>query len=233
MSSKSLANQTPAQSYKDLLHLGNNGNGLSSNLSPIYDGDGNQLPISISKSQTDINFNGGMLESPIIGGFFEKVKKIAFSRSINVIDITNPDGLLIVPSMIDYDELVGNNDPYDPYDPLAQHRWIANDDGSVRLEFSFSYNVNFLSNIDTQNEFLYFSNNILIMNDCGASARAYFIDSNQINVTTSNTDYLISGYPAGAGIHVYKLHAYIGGGLNSVLVEYSGMVYTLPPGSSV
>ena len=228
MSSKSLANQTPAQSSNDLLHLGNNGNGLSSNLSPIYDGDGNQLPISISKSQTDINFNGGMLESPIIGGFFEKVKKIAFPRSINVIDITNPDGLLIVPSIIDYDELVGNNDPYDPYDPLAQHRWIANDDGSVRLEFSFSYNVNFLSNIDTQNEFLYFSNNILIMNDSSVPARASFIDSNQINVTTSNTDYLISGYPAGAGIHVYKLHAYIGGGLNSVLVEYSGMVWQPP-----
>ena len=69
------------------------------------------------------------------------------------------------------------------------------------------------------------------MNDCGASARAYFIDSNQINVTTRNTDYLIIAQSA--GIHVYKLHAYIGGGLNSVLVEYSGMVYTLPPGSSV
>ena len=66
------------------------------------------------------------------------------------------------------------------------------------------------------------------MNDSSVPARASFIDSNQINVTTSNTDYLISGYPAGAGIHVYKLHAYIGGGLNSVLVEYSGMVWQPP-----
>jgi hypothetical protein len=46
----SLVNTSPSYSYKDLIQLGSNNAGLSSTLSPLYDGAGNALPIQVSSS---------------------------------------------------------------------------------------------------------------------------------------------------------------------------------------
>lgn len=52
--------------YGDLLHLNNSNNGLSSSLSHIQSGLGQDCPIRISETQAEVNFAGGECIQPTI-----------------------------------------------------------------------------------------------------------------------------------------------------------------------
>ena len=43
-----ISESTPAETYKDLLHLNNSGNGADTTLRALYDGDGNATPLQLS-----------------------------------------------------------------------------------------------------------------------------------------------------------------------------------------
>jgi hypothetical protein len=59
----SLRDKTPSESFRDLINIGSNYDGLSNNLQNLNDGFGNQIPISISRTTISIDFNGGALTS--------------------------------------------------------------------------------------------------------------------------------------------------------------------------
>lgn len=61
-----LQNVTPANSYRDLFHLANNGNGLDSVLRQITGGDGTATPILVSQDSLQADMNGGLLSRPTI-----------------------------------------------------------------------------------------------------------------------------------------------------------------------
>lgn len=221
MSSKSLANQTPSQSYKDLIHLGNNGNGLTNNLSVLYDGDGKPLPISVSSNQVSINMNGGKLESPIINGYFEKINKLGYVKSSITLNLNNFDGFIKVPEVINENEIALDEDPYDAYN---QNRWIIVD-GKLRLIIRFEYNPAYLNNINTNNEFLYFQQNLIVNNrNTTYNVSVQFENNEYFNVSSKNTNYDLWGSNEH---HLYKVYGYIdGNAISNIWVEYAGLMYS-------
>lgn len=62
-----LAKATPAGSYKDILCLNNDNDGLSASLSEVTDGDGSNSGIQLSLTQASIDTNGGYINDPIFG----------------------------------------------------------------------------------------------------------------------------------------------------------------------
>ncbi|MAG27483.1 hypothetical protein CMI47_18270 [Candidatus Pacearchaeota archaeon] len=67
--SKSLKNRTPGSSYKDLLHIGNNGEGID-DTSPvnIFDGKGTWSGISLSRNQINLDLGHGVMQNALLGG---------------------------------------------------------------------------------------------------------------------------------------------------------------------
>jgi len=62
----SLKNQTPSASYKDLLHVDNGGNGLSSSEHiPVRDGAGNATGISLGAGKVSVDFGGGVVSNAV------------------------------------------------------------------------------------------------------------------------------------------------------------------------
>lgn len=221
MSSKSLANQTPSQSYKDLIHLGNNGSGLKSSLSPIYDGDGKELPISLSSNQVEISMNGGKLESPVINGYFEKINKMSYVKSNITLNLNSFEGFIKIPDSINIDEIALDDDPYDAYN---EKRWIVID-GKLQLYIKFDYNNSYLNNINTNNEFLYFQQNLIINNiNTTYNLEVNFENNSKFNVTTKNTEYNLWGANEH---HLYRIYGYIDGNtINNIWAEYMGLMYS-------
>jgi len=64
----SLKDKTPSESYKDILNIGSEYQGLTNYIQYFNDGSGNQLPIGASSSSIDINFNGGAITNHSIRG---------------------------------------------------------------------------------------------------------------------------------------------------------------------
>lgn len=61
-----LINKQVGQTYKDLFHIDNANNGLDSTLRPLVGGNGEISPISLSISQAEIDFNGGLCTNPTL-----------------------------------------------------------------------------------------------------------------------------------------------------------------------
>lgn len=221
MSSKSLSNQTPSQSYKDLIHTGNSGQGIKDNLSPLYDGAGKELPISISKEQISINCNGGSIRSPVINGFYEKFNIAFYPRSDFTFNINLPENLIIIPYDTNPSDVIPDGDPYDAY---SENRWTFGFDGAVYLELKikFIYETSFLSNFEA-NEFMHYQSNLMIMNPSANRVLPSFISSSQINVTNDIQNNIIA--PEIASIHTYKIDAFIDGkDLKHCYVKYIGLL---------
>jgi len=66
---KSLGKRTPGNSYKDILHIGNNGEGIS-DTSPIniFDGKGTWSGISLSRDEINLDLGHGRLQNALLGG---------------------------------------------------------------------------------------------------------------------------------------------------------------------
>jgi hypothetical protein len=222
MSSKSLSNQTPSQSYKDLIHTGNSGQGVKDNLSPLYDGSGKELPLSISKNQVSINCNGGSIQSPVINGFYEKFNIASYPRSNFTFNINSPENFIVIPSITDPFEIVPDGDPYDAY---SESRWSFGFDGVeyLELKISFIYEPSFLSNFET-NEFMHYQSNLMIMNSgSGYRVLPLFLSTNQIKVTSDVQNNFM--WPQSPSIHTYKIDAFIDGkDLKHCYVKYIGML---------
>ena len=63
----SISQQTPASTYKDLLHLANGGTGLSADGHlPVCDGSGVPVGINLGAGMVSINFAGGRLSNAVI-----------------------------------------------------------------------------------------------------------------------------------------------------------------------
>ncbi|MAG37995.1 hypothetical protein CMI45_01240 [Candidatus Pacearchaeota archaeon] len=81
--SKTLAKRTPGSSYKDLLHIGNNGNGID-DTSPIniFDGKGTWTGISLSREQINLDLGGGRMQNALLGGSrFSIQKEVVYDHS--------------------------------------------------------------------------------------------------------------------------------------------------------
>jgi|TARA_Y100000034_G_scaffold131463_2_gene192252 hypothetical protein len=67
--SKSLRGRTPGNSYKDILHIGNNGSGVD-DTSPIhiFDGNGTWTGISLSKEEINLDLGNGRLRNAVLSG---------------------------------------------------------------------------------------------------------------------------------------------------------------------
>ena len=63
----SLSSKTPASSYRDLLHLANGGNGISTDEHlPVCDGAGTPVGISLGAGQVSVDFAGGSLSNAVL-----------------------------------------------------------------------------------------------------------------------------------------------------------------------
>jgi len=221
MSSKSLSNQTPSQSYKDLIHVGNSGQGAKNTLSPLYDGSGKELPISLSQDQLSINCNGGSIQTPVINGFYEKFNIASYPKSNFTFNINSPENLIILPSITDQFEIVPDGDPYDAY---SENRWSFGFDGTAYLELkiNFAYDSSFLSNFGA-NEFMHYQTNLIIMNSTTDRVQTSFISSSQVKITSDvQNNFMNPGYNS---IHTYKIDAFIDGkDLKHCYVKYIGML---------
>jgi len=222
MSSKSLSNQTPSQSYKDLIHIGNSGQGVKNTLSPLYDGSGKELPINVSQDQLSINCNGGSIQTPVINGFYEKFNIASYPKSNFTFNINSPENLIILPSITDPFEIVPDGDPYDAY---SENRWSFGFDGTeyLELKIKFAYDPSFLSNFGA-NEFMHYQTNLMIINSTSSyRTLTSFISSSQVKVT-SDIQYNAM-WPGSSSIHTYKIDAFIDGkDLKHCYVKYIGML---------
>jgi hypothetical protein len=63
--SSSIGDKTPAQSYKDLLHLNNDNGGLLSDLSTVYSGNGIATPLRLAAEKIEADFGKGTLSSAV------------------------------------------------------------------------------------------------------------------------------------------------------------------------
>ena len=77
-----LTNQTPKDSYKDLIQIKNSNQGVNTSFNPITDGLGNQTALSLSTS-------GVSIESGLL---FKNVEITASPEEINSLDRSYPDG---------------------------------------------------------------------------------------------------------------------------------------------
>jgi hypothetical protein len=222
MSSKSLANQTPSQSYKDLIHTGNSGQGAKNTLSPLYDGSGKELPISVSRDQLSINCNGGSIQTPVINGFYEKFNIASYPKSNFTFNINSPENLIILHSNLDHSEMVPDGDPYDAY---SENRWsFGHEQGSAYLELKikFAYNPSFLSNFGA-NEFMHYQTNLMIINLYAARTLTSFVSSSQVKVTSDFQNNMMGS--SSDSIHTYKIDAFIDGkDLKHCYVKYIGVL---------
>jgi len=93
-----LKNKSPSESYKDIITVGDDLNGISSSLRYLQDGSGNPLPISVSNSSLNINFNGGAISNHnLIGAICKSydIKKAAWSDSLDIIVGQPPNYILM------------------------------------------------------------------------------------------------------------------------------------------
>lgn len=58
--------KTPAKSYKDLFHMNNNNGGVDSTLRTVFDGAGNETPLSMSQTKLAANCGDGVISRPQI-----------------------------------------------------------------------------------------------------------------------------------------------------------------------
>lgn len=87
MSSSSLKGITPADSYKDLLHISTGNVGIDPDvLSVIYDGNGNFTPISVSQKQVQIDFNSGLAIDVVTKS--ERTRFFAFPAPVGTSTLT-------------------------------------------------------------------------------------------------------------------------------------------------
>jgi len=74
--SKTLAKRTPGSSYKDLLHIGNNGGGIDdTSLINVFDGKGTWTGISLSREQINLDLGQGRIQNALLGGSRYSMKK--------------------------------------------------------------------------------------------------------------------------------------------------------------
>jgi len=81
--SKSLKNRTPGSSYKDILHIGNNGSGID-DTSPvnIFDGKGTWSGISLSRDQINLDLGHGVMQNALLGGTrFSLEREVVYDNS--------------------------------------------------------------------------------------------------------------------------------------------------------
>ena len=84
-----LENTTPADTYKDLFRLVNNGLGLDSTLRNITGGDGSPTGVYVSNSKVQIDMNKGILRRPVI-----RDGNSLYINLGNATGIENPPGTL-------------------------------------------------------------------------------------------------------------------------------------------
>lgn len=113
----SLRDKTPSETYVDLLAIGEDLKGISKNSQNITDGAGKNSRIKVSKTNLDIDFNGGSLSSYYLKGSECKkfnVQRIAHFDSVDV--IVGQPGSNIIMAYFDPDpyseDLVYETDPY-------------------------------------------------------------------------------------------------------------------------
>jgi len=81
--SKTLKKRTPGNSYKDILHIGNNGEGID-DTSPvnIFDGKGTWSGISLSRSEINLDLGEGRMTGALLGGTrFTSQKETVYDHS--------------------------------------------------------------------------------------------------------------------------------------------------------
>ena len=83
----SLTNKTPSESFRDLINIGSNYGGISEDLQNFTDGFGNQIPIKVSKTSLEIDFNGGELTSYHSKGAVCKGYELIRTAHSDVVDL--------------------------------------------------------------------------------------------------------------------------------------------------
>lgn len=113
----SLKNKTPSETYVDILSIGENLNGISEVSQNITDGSGNETKIKVSKTNLDIDFNGGNLSSYYQKGSECKkfiVQRIAHFDSVEI-KVGQPSAVIIM-AYFDPDpyveDFIYEEDPY-------------------------------------------------------------------------------------------------------------------------
>jgi len=89
--SKTLKKRTPGNSYKDILHIGNNGGGID-DTSPInvFDGKGTWSGISLSKDEINLDLGYGRMKNALLGGTrFSMQKEVVYDHSDIFINLHN------------------------------------------------------------------------------------------------------------------------------------------------
>ena len=61
-----ISESTPAETYKDLLHLNNSGNGADTTLRALYNGDGNATPLQLSTNKVAFDAGDGVLDNVVL-----------------------------------------------------------------------------------------------------------------------------------------------------------------------
>lgn len=82
----SLKNKSPANTFKDILHVNNSGQGAGESQKVVRDGNGNALPMSISKSQFGGNFGNGIIQNSVQQSVKKKVLSDTDAKNAIVID---------------------------------------------------------------------------------------------------------------------------------------------------
>lgn len=125
----SLKNKTPSETYADILAIGEDFNGISENSQSITDGSGSETKIKVSKTNLDIDFNGGSISSYYLKGSECKkfiVQRIAHFDSVNI--LVGQPGTNIVMAYFDPDpyveDFVYESDPYSNEDIEYQRVFI-------------------------------------------------------------------------------------------------------------
>lgn len=92
-----LSEATPGGSYKDILFLNNNNNGITSETVDICDGLGNNFGLSISENSFSINSDKINIQDPIFGSTHESVYElnIVDTQSEYYVDNLNSNHILI------------------------------------------------------------------------------------------------------------------------------------------
>lgn len=74
--SDSLRSVTPANSYKDIIHLNNSGDGADSTSRNMFDGDGNQLPLQLSTTKVEGDWGDGLLDNVVLRDYKKRFNDI-------------------------------------------------------------------------------------------------------------------------------------------------------------
>ena len=136
-----LKDKTPSSSFRDILNIGENQEGLNNFLSPITDGFGVKTGISSSLHSTDIEFNGGSLSSCFFNTYCNKyvVHPIPFN-SINYINVGHCE------TEVYYGVFNNIIDPYDSLDPYMNEyppeHVVIRDDRYIYVTFTNEEGVN-------------------------------------------------------------------------------------------